>query len=94
MGDARAKVLSESLEGIFVLGKGSVVFDNASVGVITDANRATYPAARFQYIDSPNQNLAWLFLLLTAAMSNTVGQWANLNAYFARAQYQNVRFGP
>ncbi len=93
-GNARAAVLSQSLEGVFVLGKGSVVFDNGTVGVVSDANRTTYPAARFQYIDSASQNLMWQFLLLTNATSNTVAQWPNLERYFAREQFPNVRFGP
>lgn len=93
-GDLRAGVLSQSLEGVFILGKGSIIFDNGSVGVISDANRTYRPTARFQFMESGDQNLVWLFMLLTAATSNTAGQWPQLNAYLSRAQFQNVKFGP
>src|SRR5262245_19179649 len=53
-----------------------------------------HPARSFHTAILEQQNLVWLFLLLTLAVSNTTGQWPNLMPYLARAQFEGVRFGP
>lgn len=83
----RMSVLSESLEGVFVLGKGSVIFDNAPVSLVNDAAIAAHPDVRYQILSQQDGNLLWLFLLLTQAGSNSTAQWADLGSYL-----QNVRW--
>jgi hypothetical protein len=80
-GDQRQRILSESVEGVFLLGKGSVVFDNSPVALVDDASRLALPTARYQVVQGASGNIFYLFLLLTAAASNAVGQWANLAPY-------------
>lgn len=92
-GTARATLMSESIDAIHVLGMGSIVFDNGITGVITDENRRFYPSARYQFFESADGNLIWLFLALTNATSNVAGQWPDLNPYLSRAEF-SVQFGP
>jgi hypothetical protein len=87
-GEARQGVLSESLEGIFCLGNGSIIFDNALISLVTDQARAADRAARRQVIQSTDGNLLWLFLLLTQAGANTTGQWGDLVPYLQRYRSQ------
>jgi hypothetical protein len=92
-GRERAAILSESIEGLFVLGKGSMVFDSG-IGVVTDTERAGNPTGRFQAFDSPDGNLFWLFILLTRLTSNMRGQWPDLMPYLLTARFPRARFGP
>lgn len=86
-------ILSESVEGIFCLGLGSIVFDNAPVSLISDQQRIDDPAIKRQIIEDQNGNLLWLFLLLTSTAANLIGQWANLDPYLKRYQF-NRWIGP
>lgn len=93
-GDERSQLQSGGVEGVFVLGKNSVVFDYDAVGVIDDANRRCYPHARWQYRDAETGNLLWLFLLLTQAVSNAQLQWPVLERYLTANAFVGVHFGP
>lgn len=80
----RLKTLSESLEGILVLGKGSIIFDNAPLSIANSQARAANPSAKYQVLPGPDGNLMWLFLLLTQAVSNLNAEWGNLVPYLQR----------
>ena len=84
----RARVMSEGLEGVFVLGKGCVVHDTAPSSLITDAAIAANPDVRYQILQQDNGNLLWLFLLLTQAGSNSTAQWADLVSYLRNVRWQ------
>ncbi len=93
-GDDRSRALSGGVDGVFVLGRSSVVFDYDSVGVINEANRLCYPDAKYQYLDAVSGNLLWLFMQLTHAVSNAQDQWPDLQAYLKAVQFEGVQFGP
>jgi hypothetical protein len=81
----RQQILSESVEGIFCLGLGSIIFDNgAPISMVNDQMRGANPAAKRQVISAADGNLLWLFLLLTQAAANVVGQWGDLVPYLQR----------
>jgi hypothetical protein len=84
----RASVMSESLEGVFLLGRGAVIFDNAPISLISDDALLANPAIKYSMISGADGNLLWLFLLLTMAGSNLVGQWPNLIPYLQRSVWQ------
>jgi hypothetical protein len=86
--DARVTVVSEGVEGVFVLGRGSIIFDNAPVSLINDAAIAAHPDVRYQILSQQEGNMLWLFLLLTQACSNSTAQWANLSAYLQNVRWQ------
>lgn len=80
----KLQTLSESLEGIFLLGKGSIIFDNAPLSLANTQLRTVNPNAKYQLVAGKEGNLMWLFLLITQAASNTSGQWGNLVPYLQR----------
>jgi hypothetical protein len=80
----RQRILSESVEGIFCLGLGSIIFDNSPLSVISDEMRQAHPTQKRIVISNNSGNLLWLFLLLTFAGANVLGQWANLVPYLQR----------
>jgi hypothetical protein len=92
-GNQRSLLQSGGLEGVFVLGRSSVVFDYDAVSVVTDANRLCYPNAKYQYRNSRSGHLLWLFLLLTHAVSNAWGHWPDFSQYLSATNFENVHFG-
>jgi hypothetical protein len=87
----RQQILSESVEGIFCLGLGSIIFDSAPISMVNDQMRGANPAAKRQVISAADGNLLWLFLLLTQAAANVVGEWGDLVPYLQRYS-SNVSF--
>lgn len=90
----RIRVPSEGLDGVFCLGKYSVIFDNAPITPINDINRTSQPNSKRWVTAGVDGNLLNLFLLLTQASANIVGQWADLFAYVKNAPLLNVQFLP
>ncbi|HEX8902820.1 DUF6602 domain-containing protein [Vitreimonas sp.] len=84
--DQRAQHLSESLEGVFVLGKHSVLYDNSPLSLLSDATLAQNSTLQYSLLDQLEGNLLLLFLLLTQAGTNTTGQWADLIPYVAQVR--------
>ncbi|MBZ5524829.1 MAG: hypothetical protein LAP21_21540 [Acidobacteriia bacterium] len=76
-GEARIAIPSPSVDGIFVLGKGFVVFDNFPMGFITDTLRQQAPSACWNIADTSRGSLLLLFMFLTAAVSGFAGSWLN-----------------
>jgi hypothetical protein len=92
-GDQRNGVLSESLEGIFCLGSGRIVFDNSPIGVVTDQARQETPQAKYSVFDSSSGNVMHLFILLTLAVSGVSLQTPDLVPYLRRVQL-HAKFVP
>lgn len=90
----RLTVLSESLEGVFCLGKHSVIFDNSPMSSVDDATRANNPQSKRLIVQGRDGNLLLFFLLLTQAGANVTGQWPNLASYVQRVTFPNSVFGP
>ncbi len=65
----RTTVASPSLDGVFVLGKGFVLFDNQPIGWELDELRKKFPDGRWLFSNIPSGNLLLLFLLLTYAIN-------------------------
>lgn len=93
-GDERAKQQSPSLDGVFVLGQGSLLYDSAPIGFSNDEYRQRMPNASWQAIDMPNGNLALLFLLLTVSVSGVSASWLNPAPYLARSSVQPIKLLP
>jgi len=93
-GDARVSVSSPSVDGIFVLGKGFVVFDNFPIGFITDTTRQQLPTACWNVADVPRGSLLLLFMFLTTAVSGVSASWLNPLPYLSGWKVQNTSFRP
>jgi hypothetical protein len=79
----RINVTSPSLDGIFVLGKGFVQFDNTPLGFLPDEARASNPRIRWTGANTTNNNLLLLFITLTQAISGVSGSWLNPIPYLS-----------
>ena len=77
----RIKIPSSSLEGIFVLGKGHLYFDNAPINLFSDDDRRQHPTMRWFMADQEQGNLYFLFLLLTQAITIASASQFNPTAY-------------
>lgn len=93
--DQRVQMSSPSLDGVFILGKGFINFDNVPVGFITDQIRAQNPDIKWFIVDSPDGNLLMLFLFLTQAVSGVSGSWLNPLPYLSSFAIpsENMQYG-
>jgi hypothetical protein len=79
----RMNVASPSLDGIFVLGKGFILFDNTPFGFLTDEARISNPRIRWSAANVTDINLLLLFITLTQAVSGISGSWLNPAPYLS-----------
>jgi hypothetical protein len=84
---------SPSIDGVFVLGKGFLQFDNTSLTFFHDLDRALHPDVQWWFADSSTNNLFLLFLFLTEAASGISGVWLNPLPYTDRLAFPNLRLG-
>lgn len=89
-GGERVAILCESVDAVICLGLGTILFDNVPIAPFNDQTRAQHPQAKRHVLASPDGNLMWLFLLLTQAGANSVGQWPNLRPYLQRINFEFV----
>jgi hypothetical protein len=82
-GEERSSVASPALDGVFVLGRGFVQFDNIPIGYANDDVRRQLPGLRWIIGNTPRGALLLLFLCLTAAASGTQAAWLNPGPYLS-----------
>jgi len=80
-GAERLGVTSPALDGVFVLGKGFLLFDNQPLSLVPEAVRLKNPQMRWVYGSTPDQNLLLLFLTLLFATSGVSGSWIDPRHY-------------
>jgi hypothetical protein len=90
--DKRVATPSPAVDGIFVLERGCVYFDNAPIGLATPEMRQQNPNAMWFVIDSSQGALLLLFLFLQTAVSNLDGAFLNPIPYVANARFQSASF--
>lgn len=90
----RISVKNEGIDGIFCLGKYSIVFDNSPMSFVTDDFRKIYPQSKRWVIEEGNGNLMILFLLLTQAGANLTAQFPEMGPYLKGVQIQNGYLWP
>jgi hypothetical protein len=92
--NVRTKTPSLSVDGIFVLKKGFLYFDNGPVGFVTDKNRSDNPDCKWVIADISSGNLLLFFLFIQTATANIQGQWLNSVAYLKSFGVTNALFRP
>jgi hypothetical protein len=92
-GQERSKILSETIDGVFVLGRGSVIFDNSPLSFITDADRQKNPNGKYQILTEKHGNIMLIFMLITQAVSGVSLQIPDLFPYLSGVSLQ-VEFLP
>ncbi|MDA6210304.1 hypothetical protein OSK35_26905, partial [Escherichia coli] len=81
LGEQRISVPSESIDGVFLLDRGFVTFDNFPIGFLDDEDRQKTPKNKWVAVTAQRGSLLWLFQMLTQASMNINGTFLNLNPY-------------
>jgi len=88
----RISTPSPSIDGVFILEKGFLYFDNVPMGFIDDSVRQQNPNSKWVFCNSNIGNLLLFFLFLQNATANIQGQWLNPGPYLKSFQVRDVRF--
>jgi hypothetical protein len=89
----RVKIANPSIDGVFVLGKGFLYFDNVPTGFASNEVHKQHPDVRWVFADSAEGNLFLLFLFLTQAISGISASWLDAMPYLKDFSIKNLRFG-
>jgi hypothetical protein len=89
---ARVTIAGPSIDGVFVLGRGFLYFDNAPIGFIHDDRRAQWPDRKWVYVDTDRGSLLLLFLILTAAVSGVSASWLDPFPYLTGFTLDEIAF--
>jgi hypothetical protein len=84
---------SPSIDGVFILNKGFIYFDNIPFGFANSAGRAAQPNMKWLFSDTPDGNLLMFFMLLQMATQNIEGKWLNANPYLVNFNLPNISTG-
>jgi hypothetical protein len=91
--DARQATASPSVDGVFVLGRGCVHYDNMPISVVSDSLLAERPGiAQWVQIDCGTGGLLLLFLFLIQAVSGVSASWLNAIPYVSSTGFSGVKF--
>jgi len=88
----RLETPSPSIDGVFILGKGFLYYDNVPIGFIQDQVRKEHPTCNWVFCDTETGNLLLFFLFLQEATANVQGQWLNPGPYLKSVQLPDVHF--
>jgi len=89
----RINTPSKSIDGVFVLKKGFLYFDNVPLGFATEEVRKTLQDLRWVVADTDSGNLLLFFLMLQNAAANIEGKWLNTMPYLSSFSVPNIAFG-
>lgn len=93
-GEDRFRTPSPSVDGIFVLHKGFIYFDNIPYGFADNQTRAQNPNMKWINCNTKTGNLLLLFMLILNATANVDGRWLDAAPYLKSVKLSNVSFGP
>ncbi len=85
---ARYAVASPSVDGIFLLGRGFVQFDNLPISFISQEQRVAHPDLRYYNGTAVDATLLTFFLFLTHATAGVVAEWSDMVRYLAGFELQ------
>lgn len=89
----RITVAAPAIDGVFVLGRGFLTFDNTPFSFVTEESCTANRLASWAFGDMPSGNLFALFLTLTVAASGLAGAWLNAGPYAAGLSAEDVGLG-
>jgi hypothetical protein len=89
----RHQTAAPSIDGVFVLNKGFIYFDNVPTGLAIDQARAAHPNIKWVFADTTSGNLLLLFLFLQTATANIEGKWLNPIPYLSSFNVPGIVFG-
>ena len=89
----RINTPSKSIDGIFVLNKGFIYFDNVPLGFATDEIRSAHDDLKWVMADTAEGNLLLFFIMLLNATANIEGKWLNAVPYLSIFSVPRLEFG-
>jgi hypothetical protein len=92
-GERRFSTASPSIDGIFVLKRGFIYFDNVPIGFADSQTRSAQPNLKWIFADMTSGNILVLFFMLQSAISNIEGKWLNSLPYLASYSFPDVSYG-
>lgn len=84
----RNRVVAPAVDGIYVLGRGSVTFDALPIGFVSDEVRAAHPQLKWVAVNLERGSLLLLFLTLTTAANGVVVHGFNPFPYLSHVTIQ------
>ncbi|MEG3848343.1 hypothetical protein QT971_13070 [Microcoleus sp. herbarium19] len=90
----RISTPSSSIDGVFLLGKGFIYFDNVPFGFFNEDVRTKFPDTQWVIGSSLDGNLLLLFVFLTQAASGVEGAWLNPVPYLSTFTVQDLKCAP
>jgi hypothetical protein len=91
--DKRVQIASPAIDGLFVLNRGFMYFDNVPVGFANPTVRTQNPNLKWLIADTNSGNLLLLFLLLLSATANIDGKWLNPVPYLTSFALPTLHLG-
>jgi hypothetical protein len=83
---------SPSIDGVFILERGFLYYDNVPIGFVNDTVRQQHPNCNWVFCNTETGNLLLFFLFLQEATANVQGQWLNPGPYLKSFQLRDVQF--
>lgn len=93
VGAKRIQTPSPSIDGVFILEKGFLYFDNMPFGFITEEFRVQNPDFKWVFQDTATGNLLLFFMFLQTATANIEGKWLHAHPYLHDFGMPGVRIG-
>lgn len=91
--EKRTNTPSHSIDGIFVLGKGFLYYDNVLFGFFNDETRRKYSNIKWCYADTNDGNLLLFFLFLQIATQNLQAKWIDPLPYLSNFEVNDIKMG-
>lgn len=91
--EARKHFPSPSIDGVFILGKGFICFDNSPLSFCSEARRQANPETRWILVKCERGSLLYLFILLLQATLNIQGNWLDPLPYLEKFLVDEVVLG-
>jgi hypothetical protein len=88
--DKRIQTPSETIDGVFILQKGFLYFDNVPTGFSNAQIRQQNPEMKWIFSDTSEGNLLLFFLLLQGATANIEGKWLNPLPYLNKFSLSSI----
>lgn len=80
----RTKTPSESLDGIYILGKGAIVFDNLPLTFNIESYKKQNPENKRFIVEQKSNNILMLFLYLTEQINGIGTDVIELQEYYSK----------
>jgi hypothetical protein len=93
VGAERERVPSAALDGVFVLGRGFLAFDNVDTGHVDDAARVAALGACWVIAAAKRAALAVLYLRIQSTLADLTGDPFDARPYLRHLDRSDVRFG-